>query len=52
MIIRGVKLTGLTVADAYITTQNLSIWLDANNTKLTPTQIGQNYGALRTQFGV
>ena len=22
------------------------------NTKLTPTQIGQNYGALRTQFGV
>jgi len=32
MIVQGVTLTGLTVADAYITTQNLTIWLDANNT--------------------
>jgi len=32
MIIQGVKLTGLTVADAYITTQNLAVWVDANNT--------------------
>jgi Concanavalin A-like lectin/glucanases superfamily len=31
MIIKGVTLSGITVADAYITTQNLAIWLDANN---------------------
>jgi Concanavalin A-like lectin/glucanases superfamily len=31
MIIQGVTLSGITVADAYITTQNLAIWLDANN---------------------
>jgi len=31
MIIQGVTLTGTTVADAYITTQDLAIWIDANN---------------------
>ena len=31
MIIQGVTLTGTTVVDAYITTSNLAIWLDANN---------------------
>jgi Concanavalin A-like lectin/glucanases superfamily len=31
MIISGVTLTGITVADAYVTTQNLAIWIDANN---------------------
>lgn len=31
MIIQGITLSGITVADAYITTSNLAIWLDANN---------------------
>jgi hypothetical protein len=31
MIVQGVALTGTTVADSYITTQNLAIWIDANN---------------------
>jgi hypothetical protein len=32
MIIQGVTIKGTTVVDSYIATQNLSIWLDANNT--------------------
>jgi len=36
MIISGVKLTGTTVGDAYITTQNLTLWLDANNSSSYP----------------
>jgi len=31
MIIQGVTVKNTTVADAYITTRNLAIWLDANN---------------------
>jgi hypothetical protein len=31
MIVQGVTLNGTTVADSYITTQNLAIWIDASN---------------------
>jgi hypothetical protein len=31
MIIQGVTLTGITVADAYISPPSLAIWIDANN---------------------
>jgi hypothetical protein len=52
MIIQGVTLTGLTVADAYITTQNLAIWIDANNSSSyagTGTAITDLSGNGRTQ---
>jgi len=32
MIIQGVTLKGITVADSYIVNQNLAIWIDENNT--------------------
>jgi len=34
MIIQGVTLKGITVADAYIVNQNLAIRIDANNSSL------------------
>jgi hypothetical protein len=52
MIIQGVTLTGTTVADAYITTQNLAIWIDANNSSSysgTGTAITDLSGNGRTQ---
>jgi len=52
MIIKGVTLSGITVADAYITTQNLAIWLDANNSSSysgTGTAITDLSGNGRTQ---
>jgi len=52
MIIQGVKLTGTTVVDAYITTQNLAIWIDANNTSSysgSGTAITDLSGNSRTQ---
>ena len=66
MIIQGVTLNGTTVADSYITTQNLAIWVGANGgqpfgyianmflytSKLTQLQIQQNWGALKGVFGV
>lgn len=36
MIIQGVTLTGTTVVDAYITTSNLAIWIDANDSASYP----------------
>jgi len=36
MIISGVTLTGTTVGDAYVTTQNLAMWIDANNSSSYP----------------
>jgi len=36
MIIQGVTLTGTTVVDAYITTSNLAIWIDANDNASYP----------------
>jgi hypothetical protein len=36
MIIQGVTLTGTTAVDAYITTSNLAIWIDADNASSYP----------------
>jgi hypothetical protein len=52
MIIQGVTLNGTTVADSYITTQNLAIWIDANNASSYPgsgTTITDLSGNGRTQ---
>ena len=52
MIVQGVNLIGGLVADAYITTQNLAIWIDANNTSSYPgtgTAITDLSGNGRTQ---
>jgi len=52
MIIQGVALRGTTVADAYVTTQNLAIWIDANNSSSyagTGTVIADLSGNGRTQ---
>ena len=52
MIIQGVKLTGTTVVDATISTQNLAIWIDANNASSYPgsgTSITDLSGNGRTQ---
>jgi hypothetical protein len=52
MIIQGVTLNGTTVADSYITTQNLAIWIDANNSSSysgTGTAISDLSGNGRTQ---
>jgi hypothetical protein len=52
MIIQGVTLTGITVADAYITTPDLAIWIDANNSSSyagTGTNITDLSGNGRTQ---
>lgn len=52
MIISGVTLTGITVADAYITPPSLAIWIDANNTSSYPgtgTAITDLSGNSRTQ---
>ena len=52
MIISGVKLTGITVADAYITTPSLAIWIDANNSSSysgSGTNINDLSGNGRTQ---
>jgi hypothetical protein len=52
MIISGVTLNGTTVADSYITTQNLAIWIDADNASSYPgsgTAITDLSGNGRTQ---
>jgi hypothetical protein len=52
MIIQGVTLNGTVVADSYITTQNLAIWIDANNASSYPgsgTAITDLSGNGRTQ---
>jgi Concanavalin A-like lectin/glucanases superfamily len=52
MIIQGVNLIGGTVADSYIATQNLAIWIDANNAASYPgtgTTITDLSGNGRTQ---
>lgn len=52
MIIQGVTLNGVRVADASIITQNLAIWIDANNTSSysgTGTTITDLSGNGRTQ---
>jgi len=52
MIIQGVKLTGVQVVDGSISTQNLAIWIDANNTSSYPgtgTTITDLSGNGRTQ---
>jgi len=36
MIIQGVTIKGTTIVDAYITTSNLAIWIDANNASSYP----------------
>ena len=52
MIIQGVSLNGLRVVDASIITQNLAIWIDANNSSSysgTGTSITDLSGNSRTQ---
>jgi hypothetical protein len=52
MIIQGVNLIGGTVADSYLATQNLAIWIDANNASSYPgtgTTITDLSGNGRTQ---
>lgn len=52
MIIQGVTLKGITVADSYIVNQNLAIWIDANNSSSYPgsgTSITDLSGNGRTQ---
>jgi hypothetical protein len=52
MIIQGVTLRGIQVADSYITTQNLAIWIDADNASSYPgsgTTITDLSGNGRTQ---
>lgn len=52
MIIEGVTLTGVQVVDATISTQNLAIWIDANNASSysgTGTSITDLSGNSRTQ---
>lgn len=52
MIIQGVTLNGVRVVDASIITQNLAIWIDANNTSSyggTGTSITDLSGNGRTQ---
>jgi hypothetical protein len=52
MIIQGVTLTGTRVVDASIITQNLAIWIDANNASSYPgsgTTITDLSGNGRTQ---
>jgi hypothetical protein len=52
MIIQGVSLNGVRVVDASILTQNLAIWIDANNTSSysgTGTSITDLSGNSRTQ---
>ena len=52
MIIQGVTVKNTTVADPYITTSNLAIWIDANNSSSYPgtgTAITDLSGNSRTQ---
>jgi len=52
MIIQGATIKNITVADAYITTSNLAIWIDANNSSSysgTGTAITDLSGNSRTQ---
>jgi len=52
MIIQGVTLRGTTVADAYVVSPNLAIWIDANNNSSYPgtgTAITDLSGNGRTQ---